>query len=323
MGISAFKITFSAMLQILILGLIGYALTKKKKIEVDNIRFLSKLVINLFFPAFVFANLISNFEFRSYSNWWQFPLISFFITGVGFLTARIFLKMYKGLEKFKREFTSLVAFQNGGYLPLILVALLLPSGRREQMFIYIFLFLLGFNIMMWSVGVFYLTKEAKDNFKWRSLFNPPVIAVISALFVIAIGLHRIIPYFLVGPLKMIGDCALPLAIMVVGANLALIDISGKTHWENVTHVISAKLIFMPLLFFGLILLLKPSYDIALLLLLQAAMPSAVSPSMIMRHYNKKDNIVSLGIFWTHVISLLTIPIFLILFSIFKRLIYVY
>ena len=70
---------------------------------------------------------------------------------------------------------------------------------------------------------------------------------------------------------------------------------------------------MPLLFLGLILLIKPSYEIALLLLLQGAMPSAVSPSMIMRHYDKKDNIVSLGIFWTHVICLLTVPLFLMVY----------
>lgn len=321
--LSAFKITASAMLQIFILGFIGYTLTKKKFITEDNVRFLAKMVISLFFPLFVFVNLISSFDFSSYPNWWKFPLISLIVTAAGFLTAKTFLKMYKELEKFKREFVSLVTFQNSGYLPLILVALLLPQGNREQMFIYIFLFLLGFNIMMWSVGVFYLTVDTKNNFKLRSLFNPPVIAIISALLLIAIGLHKIIPHFLIGPLKMIGECALPLAIMVVGANLALIDTSSKSNLKDVFQAVVAKLIFMPLLFFGLILLIKPSYHIALLLLLQAAMPSAVSPSMIMRHYDKKDNIVSLGIFWTHVISLLTIPIFLVLFSVFKHLIYVY
>jgi predicted permease len=317
----AFKVTASAILQIFVLGFLGYALTKKKVITVDNLGFLTSLVINLFFPLFAFANLISHFNFRSYPNWWLFPLISLLVTAVGFCTAKIFVKIDKDLEKFKREFISLVTFQNGGYLPLILVALLLPPGRREQMYIYIFLFLLGFNALMWSAGVIYLTKNEDSKFEWRYLFSPPVIAIISALFLIAVGLNRFIPVFLMGPVKMMGDCALPLAIMVVGANLSQVDISSGINFRYISQIVTAKLIFLPLFFLGVILLLKPSYEIALLLLLQAAMPSATTSSIIMRHYEKKDNIISLGIFWTHVVGLLTISIFLILFSALKDFIF--
>lgn len=319
--LSAFKVTTVAILQIFILGLIGYVFTKKKVVSVENLKFLSKLVINLLFPCFIFAKLISNFDFRSYPNWWLFPLMSFFVTATGFLVAKLFIKLDSNLGKFNREFTSLVTFQNGGYLPLILVALLLPPGRREEMFIYIFLFLLGFNSVMWSIGVFYLTQDKSIKFKLHSLFSPPAIAVAVSLFAVAVRLHKIIPYFLIGTVRMIGDCALPLAIMVVGANLALIDISSKANVKHIVQVVLAKLLFLPLLFLGLILLIKPPYMIALLLLLQGAAPSAVSSSMILRYHEKKDNIVSLGIFWTHLVSLLTIPIFLILFSMFKDFIY--
>ncbi|MFC1709226.1 AEC family transporter [Candidatus Omnitrophota bacterium] len=317
----AFKITAFAMFQIFILGLIGYLLTRKKVISEDNLKFLAKLVINLFFPCFVFVKLVSNFDFKSYPNWWVFPLISFFVTGGSFLVARLFVKLDKNLEKLKREFISLVTFQNGGYLPLILVALLLPAGRREEIFIYIFLFLLGFNAIWWSVGVWHLTKGHESKFDLKSIFNPPVIAIVAALLLTAVGLDRIIPHFLTGTMEMIGDCALPLAIITVGANLALIDVSGTNHSRYIIQIILAKLLFMPLLFLGVILLIRPSYSIALLILLESTMPSAVTQSIVMRHYDKKDNIVSLAIFWTHVVCLLTIPVFLILFSTFKDFIY--
>ena len=317
----SFKITIVAILQIFLLGLTGYVLVKKKVISLDNLKFLTRLVINLFFPCFIFVKLIENFNYRTYSNWWLFPLISFFVTAVGFLTSKLFIKIDKNLDKFKREFISLVTFQNSGYLPLILVALLLPPGRREQMFIYLFLFLSGFNLLMWSIGVFYLVRERNKRFELSSLFSSPVIAVVVSLFCIAIGLNKFIPNFLLRPAKMFGDCALPLAILVVGGNLAQIDIAVKNYFKHISNLILAKLLFLPLLFLGLILLIKPSYEIALLLLLQGTMPSATSLSVIMRHYDKKDNIVSLGIFWTHLIGLLTIPIFLILFSAFKNFIY--
>jgi predicted permease len=103
-------------------------------------------------------------------------------------------------------------------------------------------------------------------------------------------------------------------MFVVGGNLALINFKTKEHIRHIVYLIIAKLIFLPLIFFGIIFLLKPSFEVAFLILLQAIMPSATTLSVIMSHYDRRDNIVSLGIFWTHVVSLVTIPLFLILFD---------
>ena len=240
---------------------------------------------------------------------------------MGFITGLLFTKIDRGLEKFKKEFISLVTFQNGGYLPLILVAFLLPAGRCNQMFIYIFLFLLGFNLVVWSLGLSYLIRKKDRKFELRSLLNPPVIAIASALFLIAVGIDKVIPRFLIEPTRMLGSCVLPLAILVVGGNLARIDINPRNHFRHISYLIVAKLLFLPLVFLGLIFLIKPPYPIAFLLLIESAVPSATSLSLITRHYDREDNIVSLGVFWTHLICLLTLPIFLTLFSSLKVLIY--
>lgn len=313
----SFKITTAAIFQIFLLGLCGFVLTKKNIISQDNLKFLSRLVIFLFFSCFIFVKLIENFNFCLYPNWWIFPLISFVVTLLGFLTGLLFLRIDKNLNKFKNEFLSLVTFQNSGYLPLILVAFLLPPDSRDQMFIYLFLFLLGFNLIMWSIGVFYLVRERNGRFELSSLFSPPVITMIITLFLIAIGFSKFIPIFLIEPMKMLGDCALPLAILIVGGNLAQVNISTKKYSRYISSLVIAKLLFLPFIFFGLIFLIKPQQSIAFLLLLEGAMPSATSLSVIMRHYDREDNIISLGIFWTHLFSLLTIPLFLILFSAFR------
>ena len=311
--IYSLKITTVAMLQIFLLGFSGYFLARKKLASAENLKFLSGLVISLIFPCFVFVKLVENFNFQSYCNWWVFPLLSFIITLAGLLVGLLFLKLDSGLKIFKKEFVSLITFQNSGYLPLILAAFLFPPGIQEQMFICIFLFLLGFNLVIWSVGVFYL-KDKKERFELSSLLSPPVVAVVLALFFIALGWIRLIPGFVIRPAKMLGDCALPLAMFVVGGNLAQIDFKLRENFKHIVYVSVAKLLFLPLLSFGLIFLLRPSLEIAFLILLQSAMPSATSLSVIMRHYDSKDNITSLGIFWTHVAGLISIPLFLILFS---------
>ena len=310
-----------ATLQIFLLGFCGYIFARRKIVSGENLKFLSHLVVSLLFPCFIFTKLINNFSFSYYQDWWLYPLLSIFITLIGFFVGVLFLRIDKGLEKFKKEFLSLVAFQNSGYLPLMLVALILPEGRREVVFVNIFLFLIGFDLVIWSVGAFYLAKEKKEKLEITSLFTPPIIADILALTLIAIGLNRFIPDFIMKPASMLGDCGLPLAIFVVGANLAFVDIRSKANYKHIINLSIAKLLFMPLAFLGLILLVKPPYEIAFLLLLQGTMPSATSLSVIMRRYDTQDNIISLGIFWTHILFLFTLPLLLTVFSYFKLFIF--
>lgn len=317
----AFRVTFEAMFQIFLLGLCGYILTKKKIISSESLKLLSRLLIGLFFPCFIFVKLIVNFSFSAFPNWWIFPLISVIIIIIGFIVGNLFVKIDNSLEKFKKEFISLVTFQNSGYLPLILIALLLPPARQGRMFIYLFLFLLGFNLVFWSMGVFYLVRERGRRLELGSLFSPPVISMLVTLFLIAIGLKKFIPNFFIGTAKMFGDCALPLAILVVGGNLSQTAIRAKENFRQIFDLVIAKLLFLPMLFLALIFLIKPPYEIAFLLLLEGAVPSATSLSIIMRNYDRKDNIISQGIFWTHLISLLTIPIFLSLFSMVKTILF--
>jgi predicted permease len=53
--------------------------------------------------------------------------------------------------------------------------------------------------------------------------------------------------------------------------------------------------------------------IGLLLLVQLAMPSATSLSVIVSHYKKEDLLISQGIFFSHLASIITIPAFLIIY----------
>lgn len=312
-----FRMTFSAMFQIFLLGLCGYVLAKKNIISAENIKALSGLIIGLFLPCLVFANFIEHFNFVAFRFWWLLPLASVALTVAGFMIGDLVAASDARLKKFRQEFVSLVAFQNSGYLPLLLVALLLPAERQERMFILIFLFLLGFNLVMWSAGVFYLTRQKARRMPLGSLFSPPVVAIVASLFIIVTGLSRFIPSVVIAPAKMLGECTLPLAMLVVGANFSLVAMRPKENTWIVFHAVVAKLLLLPLFVFGVLLLLRPPHEVAFLLLLESIVPSATSLSLIMRHYEKEDNIISAGLFWTHVASLVTIPLFLVLFSLLR------
>ncbi|MBU0709249.1 MAG: AEC family transporter [Candidatus Omnitrophica bacterium] len=311
MFLEYFKITGSAVIQIFLLGAIGYFLVKKEIFGSNCLNTISKLVIEVTLPILIFYQLAKNFSFELYPNWWIFPLISIAITAFGLLVGFIFIGLIKGSQS-KIQFLSLVSFQNSGYLPLALVAALLSKAEADTMFIYLFMFLLGFNLLIWSLGVYLLSSSDSKKFKIGNLFSPPVIATVFSLVVIFFGLDRFVPEFVFKPLGAVGNCTIPLALFVVGGNLALIRLK-QVNKKALFLVALVKMIILPLL--GIVLIAKTNLPhlIGLLIIMELAVPPATSLSMIISKYKKEDILVSESIFFCHILSLLTLPLFLSLY----------
>jgi predicted permease len=185
------------------------------------------------------------------------------------------------------------------------------------MLIYLFLFLAGFNMVMFSLGVHMLTFHKNKKFELMSLFSPPVIATIFSLLFIYLGLNRVLAPMFTKTLFSIGECTLPLAMFVVGGNLAQMKIANIDR-KPVFLMSLAKLIILPLIGLFVILRLNLPELIGLFIVIQLAMPSATLLSVINSHYNKEDLLISQGIFFSHILSLITIPLFLSLFFILNQ-----
>lgn len=311
MFLESFKITGSAVAQSFLLGAIGYFLMKKDLLGEAGLDILSRLVVEVTLPLLIFCQLVKDFRFNLYPHWWIFPLLSLLITAMGLLLGCLFTGFIKG-QQHKMQFLSLVTFQNSGYLPLALVAALLPKEKVDTMFIYLFLFLLGFNLIIWSFGVYMLSLQERKKFELGSLFSPPVIATFVSLVIVFFGLNKFIPDTVLKPLRMAGDCTLPLAMFVVGASLASIHLT-RTDKKPIFLMVLAKLVILPLLGLCLIIKFRLPELLGLLIIMELAVPPATSLAVIARHYKKEDLLISQGIFFGHIVSLVTLPIFLSLY----------
>lgn len=311
--ISAFKTTFIATAQIFLVGLLGFLLVRRNFLSSEGLNVLSRFIIEITLPIFIFCALIKDFSFSLYPNWWIFPILSLIITALGLAIGYIFIGLDKGISQ-KRQFLSLVAFQNSGWLPLPLVAALLPEAEARILFIYIVMFLLGFNLVIWSFGVWLLSEKTIKNFELGSLFSPPVIATLVGLLFIALGINRWMPAAILKPLKLLGDCTLPLAMIVVGANLGGIAMRGEDNNREILYIVLAKLMVLPLVVFIILFSFPLPHLVKLLVVIQASMPAATNLSIICRHYKVEDRLVTKAIFWTHVASIITIPLVLALFK---------
>ncbi|MCU0666656.1 MAG: AEC family transporter [Candidatus Omnitrophica bacterium] len=307
MFFEAFKITGTAVAQTFLLAAIGYFLVRRNLLGDACLNTISGLVIDVTLPLMIFTKLLSQFSFSAYPHWWVFPLFSIAITGFGLFCAKGCLGWVKDPQA-KQQFLSLVGFQNSGYLPLSLVAAMLSPAKAGEMFIYIFLFLLGFNLAMFSLGIYIISTAHNKKFEAKSLFNPPVIATLVSLALIALGWGKAIPGFVLKPIEMMGDCTLPLALLVVGGNIAQIKLKN-TNIKEIALMSFIKLVLMPALGMAFVLRLNLTPLVGLLIILQLTMPPATTLSLLVRRYGKDDLLVSQGIFYAHIISIITIPLF--------------
>jgi malate permease and related proteins len=311
MLLESFKITGSAISQIFILGAVGFLLVKIKLLSQKGLEDLSRLVVDIILPILIFCQLVKDFSFSSFGNWWMFPLVSVAITCAGLLLGFLFSVLIKGRD-YKLQFVNLVGFQNSGFLPLALVAALLPDDKAQTVFIYLFLFLLGFNLLMFSLGVYLMTFSREKKFQWANLLNPPVVATLFTMVFILLGLNKYVPQVVFRPLSMIGQCLIPLSMFVVGGNLAQINLA-RIDVKPVFLMVLAKLLIMPALGLWFVLKFKVPELMGLLILIECAVPPATLLSVIIKQYKREDLLVSEGILIGHVIGLATIPIFLSLY----------
>jgi predicted permease len=102
--------------------------------------------------------------------------------------------------------------------------------------------------------------------------------------------------------------ALPLVMIILGGSLYLnFQQKGRFYFREIAKFVLVKNIIFPLAFIGVLVLLKPSYNIALLLLLQAAVPPVTAVPILTERAGGNKGITTQFVFASFVASMLTIP----------------
>jgi len=296
-----------AVIKLTIITVLGYYFYRKSIIDQKILNFLILFVVNFTVPFLGFSHIVENLQSGMNPPPFVFILLSFAIFGISFILGYIF--SFKRSHELKKEFTSIVSFQNCGYLPLSMAAFLFPENIREDFIIYTFLYVVGFDIIFWSVGTYFIFRKKGEQLKLKSIFTPPIIATILALIFVYSGMAKFIPQVLLSPVKMIGDTSFVLSMLILGCWLARIDTASLRNKLPVVLEASAlKLLAIPLIFLFLTIKFDISSLFGLFIIIQAAMPSAVSLPIIVNLHKADSEFVSQGVLVTHIFSIFTIPL---------------
>lgn len=266
---------------------------------------LFNVVVRVTFPCLIFESVAVNPDLREPGNLLVAPLLGFGLTllsmGAGWYVARsLGLTIGHGL----RTFAMAVGLTNYGYLPIPIMDAMFGPESRAVLLVHN----VGVEAAIWTVGVLVVT-GASPRQGWRKLINAPIIALVVALIANLTGAAAQLPAVVTNLVHGLALCAIPLGLLMTGVSL-------QPHLDDPKQLVNprvtltawlVRLLVLPWLFLLVARWLPCSVELKRVLVVQAAMPSAVISIIIARIYGGQPLVAVQIILGTTALALFTIP----------------
>ena len=304
--------TFESVALLLGLGMLGFWMLSRRILFGEAISFLSTLALDIALPCLVFVNIVLQFQPKDFPGWWQLPL--WWLGFTVFTASMTGLSMLAAKTGLRREFGITLFFQNGLFFPLAILTGM--YGSDSPYIVHLFFFMLLFPTLFFSASHFFFGNQVKK-LDWAKIVNRVLIATILATVIRLTGVHHYVPGFLIMGLKMIGNMALPVLMIILGGNIYIdFQNKGNLYVGEITKFLIVKNVLFPLACLFLLLLVRPPYHIALLMILQSAVPPITAVPLFVERFGGNRNLVNQFMFTSFILSLVTIPFAIYLFGCF-------
>lgn len=184
----------------------------------------------------------------------------------------------------------------------------------------LFLFMILFPSLVFSTyPLFFRGGVRKEALNWRRIVNPVLVATVVGLIIGLLSAGDYIPDFLVTIVTMVGAIATPLFMLILGGNIyndLMYRVQGGHQWHvrEVVKFVLVKNFVFPLVFLGLLVWLRPDFNVAFIIILQAVVPPITAAPILVERCGGNRRIASQFVLASFLISIGSIPAFLYLFS---------
>lgn len=273
---------------------------------------LNSYVYYLAMPAFLFIAVVEAPEGTELPV--TFWLVALVVTLL--FSAVIFPIVKRGRHPENAAKVSMAAANgNVGYfgLPVILGALGPQAGLPSAvaLLIHQLIYFIGYPIYHSIIG----KTDVRQVVLRSSVYNPAVVAVVAAFFFRLTGLG--VPVLALSSVQLLAQTTIPVALVALGLALRpAISMLGRggTPWGAVAWSTAIKLVLLPLLTWGVALLVVPDPTGLLIpvLVLMAAMPTAVAAFTLSMEYDQNSDLIAVIVAVSTLGALVTLPAFIVL-----------
>ncbi len=290
---------------VFVVVLSGFALRRLGKLRAEADGSLLTLAVNFLYPCFIADTVLGNSALDDLGNLLFPPIVGAALLASSFAVAAIAARVLR----LKRPqpastFTFTAAIPNWGYLPIPIVGGLFGEGTTGVLFVHN----IGFELCMWSLGVWVLSGEGG----WRRAMNVPFFAILGALLLNLVHAANWLPVFATESLHFLGQGAIPLSLLLTGAMLADSMSEGGLlrDWPRTLAGCAVKILILPPLILVAARWLPCSTELKRVLVVQAAMPCAMVPIVMTRFFKADSGTAVRIVVASTLLGLLTIPLWL-------------
>jgi predicted permease len=284
-----------------LLILLGMVLRRGGVVRQEHDQPVMHVVFHVMYPCFLLDKILGSSSLSS--GWvvgWSFA-VGFMELLLGLaigLAAGRLMRLERGSGL--RTFCFSVGIQNFGYTAIPVTQELFAAAVPV-----LIVHNLGVELSIWTLGVILMTNDRK--IPWKKLLNGPAVAVVVGLALVGLGWDG----WVTGPvresMRLLGSGAFPLALTMTGALMFDMMKVEKPSLRIAGGGALLRLGLIPVVLLAFAKWLPMPLELKQVLLVQAAMPAAMSPLLIARLYGGRPGIAAQIIIVTTALSLFTLP----------------
>jgi predicted permease len=301
----------AAVAPVFLVILAGYAIRRAGWLTEEADGSMMRVVVNLLFPCLILDNILGNPAVEHLSNVLLAPLVGAFTALLGFGLCWLVAPVFGVRDPLaRRTFAFTVGLYNYGYIALPLIQKLFPPETVGILLVHN----VGVETALWTAGLALISggQAGSEKSRWRRILNVPTVAILTALTLHFLGARWWMPGVVLSAVHGIGAAAIPMGLILTGATFCdqVRFLSWKGSMADSLGAALLRLGVLPTLMLCLARWLPCPVELRHVMVVQAAMPCAVVPVLLAKHYGGDAALALRIILVTSVLGLLTIPMWL-------------
>ena len=300
---------FSNLFGLFLLIGVGYGAVRFCVLPASASKMLSSLLMNVTMPATIFTSLVRPYDpafLRAGLLEVVLGLALYILYGV---ISTLLARPFRVTRERRGLWTFACAFNNNGFMGFpIALALFGEEGLALAVFLGI-----PFNLLAYTTGATLICMDRSASgdappVSWRSI----LLTVVNGATLLGLILYAAqipIPEVIDTPLTYLADVTTPLSMLIIGMNLTGGSVSALLRNRDVLSSAFLRLLFLPLLTWGILMLLPVEDPLIIgVTLIIMAMPSPAVTSILAETYGGDTQFASEAVFLSSLLCLVTIPL---------------
>lgn len=278
---------------------VGFFANKFRIVNENGAKCLSSLALLIVNPCVIINSFIRQFEGALLGRYLLTLLASLAIHAVLAIAAHTLIRDKEDAKE--RVYRFALVFSNAGYMAIPLQQALL----QDEGVFFGSAYIAGFNMVLWSYGVFLMGGKEKINMK-KILINPGLIAIMIGMIVFIFSVP--VPQILHQAVSKIADLNTPIPMMIIGYYLAEADIIGALKDKKGYYCMFLRLILMPAICIALLWVCGFRSTEFVAMAVAVTTPAAAATTMFSSMYDRDTALSARLVSFSTLLSIITMPI---------------